>query len=745
MSAGLGAPAASRRGVAVPRPRRTRSVDYATAAWLSAIPCAVAALATGYLLGPPLGRAIALESGGYTFLGHWASWVHPEPTERARYVIAVCSVLLFAFATATAPRWLGSVPRRARAPLTIVAQLLLVGVVTGSLVAQAHFVFGPIYSFWLPISFKRTYFTPGTLVVGALLAAGLAVALRSGRLRLQAAAMLQGETRRLALVIGALVLVVTAVWMLHAVHTDAEVANARGATAYHLAFTMDETFAVLNGRTPLVDFSAQYASLWPFVVALPMLAFGKTVLVFTIAMCTITSVALLAIYGVLRRVTRSSLAALALYLPFLATSLFRIAGTLQSRSTNGSYYANFPLRYAAPFFLAWLVARRLQRGRDAAVEAWLLFVVAGLAVLNNGDFGIAALGATIAALLWTAPDTSRRALLRLAALAVAGLATALALVTMLTLIRAGSLPELWRLVDYARLYTVGNFSLLPIPGFFGVHLLVYLTYLAAIVIATVRMRRRARNRTLTGMLAWASVFGLGAGFYYVGRSHPAALIDQFSAWALALMLLTVVAVRELATPRCCRFAIGAVAVLFGFGVMSCSLAQTPTPWEQLQRLSAPVAQGERGPEPGALEPSADPQVARFVASLADGPDRSVYKPGAPVAILLTNGHRIADAYGVIDVSPYTGVESMETVQRVETAIRALRDAGGNTVILPDPLDESIYPVLARLGFEPMTAHGPRPYSRRAPPTPFEAPWPEGEGVSKWVDMRHLHPRALRAR
>jgi hypothetical protein len=438
--------------------------------------------------------------------------------------------------------------------------------------------------------------------------------------------------------------------MLHAVNSDASIANAPEDVRYHLGFTLDETVAVLDGRTPLVNFTAQYGSLWPFATALPMLAFGKTVLTFTVVLSALSGLALLAIYGVLRRATRSAPLALMLYLPFLATSLFMIGGTLANRSSVGTYFANFPLRYAMPFFLAWLTARRLERGGGQR-GTWLLFTVAGLALLNNGDFGVAALGATLAALLWTSERLDRATLLRLAAGVAAGLATALALVSLLTLVRAGSLPQLSRLVDYARTYAVGGFALMPIPGVLGLHLLIYLTYVAAIVVATVRALRGAANRVLTGMLAWAGVFGLGAGTYWVGRSHPVALKYQFSAWTLALALLTIVAVRELAAPRLRRTAVGALVVLFGFGVAACSLAQTPTPWSQVERLQAAFAPSEEGIEPDPLVPPDDASTRTFVTSLADGRDRFVVKPGAPVAILLTTGHRVADAYGVSNVSP----------------------------------------------------------------------------------------------
>jgi hypothetical protein len=738
------ASAASEAAIASPRGKARAGAhgaeDAATAAWLCAIPCAAVAALAILVLGPPLGRLLLPARNPYTFLPG-AGTPHPEPTEQARYLIALAAPLLGSLATAAAPRRLARVPQRFVGAVVTATQIALVGVVIASIVAQYRLRFGAIYTRGLEPTLTLHYFTPATLATAALLAGATAAALRSERLREHAAALLS-DSRRRRLLAGGLALGATAIWMLHAVHSDAEIGNAVEDVRYHLEFTLDETFAVLNGRTPLVNFTAQYGSLWPYAIAEPMLAFGKTVLTFTIVLCTITTLALLAVYGVLRRVARSAPAALLLYLPFLATSLYQISGTFQNRSTVGSYYASFPLRYAMPFLLAWLVARRIERGRDSATGAWLLFTAAALALLNNTDFGTAALGATIAALLWAAPQARTRAgLLRLAGAVAAGLATAVALVCLLTLVRAGALPQPARLVDYARTYAIGGFALMPIPGVLGVHLLVYLTYVAAIVVATVRTLRSARNRVLTGMLAWAGVFGLGAGTYWVGRSHPVALKYQFSAWALALALLTVVAVGELAAPRLRRTAIGALVVLFGFGVAACSLAQTPTPWGQLERLQAPFVPSAEEPDPNPLAPSPDPTVRRFVSSLADGPHRFVVERGAPVAILLTTGHRVADAYGVVNVSPFTG-QSLETAQRVEAVIDALRDAGGNTVILPDPLDASILPVLARHGFELLTSRGLRPYVAGRT-RPYALPWPGGGAVIKWVDTRHLHPRALR--
>ena len=55
--------------------------------------------------------------------------------------------------------------------------------------------------------------------------------------------------------------------------------------------------------------------------------------------------------------------------------------------------------------------------------------------------------------------------------------------------------------------------------------------------AAVRAARRAPDRTLTGMLAYAGLFGFATGGYFVGRSVPWQLWGLFPAWGFALSLL----------------------------------------------------------------------------------------------------------------------------------------------------------------------------------------------------------------
>ena len=698
---GVGATRPARRGARM-------AVEPDALAWLLAVPVALLAIALVALLGPPLGRLLHAGGNPYDFWRELRWAVVAEPTEQGRFLLALGAPLLLAGAlTAAVRRGVALPPRLAAAAVPLAQAAALAGIAVCVVVQQRLVYEVPIYQ--LGVSHRWRYFTPATLIVAAALTAVAYVVLARPALRARAAALLR-ETDRRRLVALLLAVALTALWLLHAVNTDSSIMGTSSHEWNPAQFTLDETYAVLNGRTPLVDFTAQYGSLWPYPTAAALALFGKTFLAFSLAMCAITAVALLAVYALLRRVTGSGVSALLLYLPFLATSLFMVGGTMTSRYTFGDYFGVFPLRYAGPFLLAWLLVRQLDGARPRA--PWALGLVAGLCVLNNVEFGLAALAATVGALLWTTDDRSARALARLAAQLALGLLAAYALVAALALARTGELPQLGRLLDYGRLYSVGGFGLQKLHSLLGLHLVLYLTYAAAIAVATVRALERAPNRPLTAMLVWSGIFGLGSAAYFMGRTHPELLVALFPTWALALALLSVDAVGRLARLPGARPGLGTLLVLGGMALAACSLAQFPLPWTQLQRIgedtpSAPLIEGE-APLPrfdGAFLP--DRSTRGFFASA---------RPGAPVAILLTTGHQIADAFGETNVSRYTGMYSMVTRERLRTVVDDLRAAGGTTLFLPETYQQ-VYEALARWGFE-----------RRSE----QVEWGDVP-VSKWVD------------
>lgn len=700
--------------------------DATAVAWLLALPAAALGALLVAVLGPPLGQLLAPAHPPFTYWLHNDFVMHPEPTEQARYLLAIAIPPLYALAVALTARAAPRVPAwTVTAGVPLAQALALLGAVA-CVLAQWGVDYGEIYTSQPGVSLSRDYFTPATLVVACAIAAAIALVLHDPRASARYAALTrESRGRRIAAL--ALAAALTAIWLLHAVNSDRSISIAVGAVRDHVEYQLNETFAVLNGRTPLVDFTSQYGSLWPFPIALSLVVFGKTLLAFTITSAAITGTAMLAVFGVLRRVARSSVTALLLFLPFLATSFFTISGGGANRYTFGAYFGVFPLRYAGPFLLAWLVARRLELGERA--RTWPLFVVAGLVILNNAEFGVPALAATVAALVWTMDDLRPRPLLRLLGTAAAGLAAAFALVALLTLVRTGSLPQLGRLVEFARVFAVGGFGLLPLPGVLGLHLAIYLTYAAAIGAGTVRAIERAPNRVLTGMLVWSGIFGLGAASYYMGRSHPDSLISTFSAWSLAVALLTVHGVQRVAASPTRRPGPALVAVLVAFGIAVCSLAQTPAPWSQLERIRTeqlPTLPISKTP----LLP--DPATRDFFASVASGSGSFEIREGAPVAILVTGGHRIAEAFGVVNVSPYSGLTSAVTEEQLENVIDALRAAGGTTLIMPMTANED-YLVLARAGFRYVTASGLRRYDGASlPPDDVEVVFPDDTLTAQWL-------------
>ncbi|HEV7774654.1 MAG TPA: hypothetical protein VGO48_15340 [Conexibacter sp.] len=633
-----------------------RSLTPAETAWLAAIPTAALVLLGIVLLGAPLGRTLLAPSPA-RFFALFQVEVRPEPVEQGRFLVALTAPLILTALTIAGTR--------RRLPATRVSDVLIpvvqaaaVGLAVICLLQQNEF-FGPLYPPAEMSPLLKTFFTPAALVVAAVGTVALVVALRRGPVRAAWVRIArEGPGRRG--VVGAVAVAAIAVWLTIAINTEGTIGAAYRDVGYHIQFPLDETFAVLDGRSPLVNFAAQYGSLWPYGFAGVMSLLGTSVGVWVALAVSVTGLGMLAIYGVLRRVAHSSLVGLLLFLPVLASSFSKLDGSLENRYSYANYYGTFPLRYAGPSILAWLVARHL--GDIWPRRIWPLFLVAGLVALNNADVGVAALGATVAAVLWGGGRLTRRRSGWWGLEAAGGLAAAFALVSVLTLARAGALPDLGLLLRYARLFASSGFAMYPMPTV-GLHLVLYATFVAAIGVATVRALRPDTDRLLTGMLAWSGVFGLGAGAYFTGRSTPANLEALLFPWSLAIALLVLPAVREIALHGSWRQPpIAAVACVFVFLAMACTLVQTPTPWSQIDRLRSTV--------PPIL---AAPLGQRFIADHTD--------PGESVAILGLLGHRIGTTLGVENVSLYSNSLSMPTVEQFDETIAALRRAGGRKIFL----------------------------------------------------------------
>jgi hypothetical protein len=607
------------------------------------------------------------------FFSIWLGLVHPKPVEETRYLMAVALTIAAAVGLARAGEPGRRPSDRILGPVAAVAKLGVVGLAVwcwrryesaNDKVGVGHF--------------RAVDVAAGALV--ALAVAGL-VWWRPRSVAAASAGTRPGAGR---LVWPGLATLTTACWLLPAIFRNRNIGHALFVMWWHLEFVYGDFVATLGGRTPLVDYNAEYGSLLPLMLEPPLRALGPSVGAFTGLMCLLTLAALVAVERALALISRSEALAFGLYLPFLAAGFFTEYRGGTERFYFANYFAVFPLRYLGPYLLLWLCARHL-RGRSPGSATWL-FAVGALATLNDVEFGLPALAATVVALAAAAPrDRPIRAWLApLARSAALGVAGALAVVVAGLWVRTGQLIEPGRLTRYAQLFGRAGFGEVPTPTI-GLHLVVYATFVATLTLAALRHRGGADDRALTGVLAFAGVFGLGAGSYYMGGSNPSQLIGVFSAWALAVALLALVAVRALADWRLGRAArpplFAAAAALLLAGLLATALTQFPAPWTQLRRIDARAAQ----------QPYDRTAASAFV--------RRTARPGEPVVVLEGLGPLIAHAAGVENVSPYSEVWAVWSEEQLREIVDALRRAHGTRFYLGRAGTAPGIPVsLTRAGF-----------------------------------------------
>jgi hypothetical protein len=618
---------------------RLRPLAPAEIAWLALIPCALAMLAAVLVLGPPLGHAL-FDRGSEALWppGWWEASGQPEPVRHGRYLLVALAPVVLAGVVLAAARWPPRLAPPAIHAAVAAGQAAVVAVAVVAVLGQRNLILRADRT--LPPELSL-----GVLALAAALTALAVVALRRRGVAARIAALAR-ERRGVRVAALAIAAVFAAAWLVEAVATDGLVEDAG-----KMNWIPNGAYAVLDGRTPLVDAHIVYSKLLPYPTALVLSAFGATTLTFTLFMALLSLLALLAVYAVLRRLV-GSVFALALFLPFVAIS--DVGHWMRLASI-------WPMRYGGPYLLAWLTARHVGGARPR--HAWILFVVAGLAAIDDIDFGLAALLATVAALACARAPRSLREIRRLAAAALAGTAVAVAAVTLFTLVRAGRPPSLDVLLEYPRLFTRLGLLALPLPRA-SLHLAIYATLAAAVVVAAVRLARGARDVLLTSMLAWSGVFGLVAGNYYVARPDDLKLETMLSAWGFAIALLTIVCVRALGArawraPRPVE-----LLVLFALALCVCTIPRMQSP-------EALIAQMLEWPAP------------RYRAVAKSFIARRTHR-GEKVAILLPEGWRLAYELGLENVSPYEAENAIVTRGQMRVMLDAMRREGVRMLFTPTP-------------------------------------------------------------
>lgn len=661
-------------------------------AWLAVVPAVAIVAPALRWLAPPLARTVMPTPSWHVFPSV-RSLIVPEPLEQLRYFMALATpVLIIGFALLL--RW-AAVRRswsRARwcGPGVVAVQLLVVA--------------GAGYC-WADQADRRPWFTGVNLVVALVVAGALLALVRRGLV-----ARSIGRAWTVVAMVAAVLL--TVVWLLPALYGNAAITHASGILTYHLQFTMNELLTVANDQAPLVGYASQYTKLLPYLVAPVLGVTGTSVMAVTGIMWALSLASMLAVYLALRTVTGNAVAALLLYVPFLAVSNYTLVEEGPERILLANLYGVVPLRVTAPFVVAWLMTLELKRPHRGARVA--LFVAGGLAAANNIEYGLPCLGALFVGLLcarnaggWTWSECKR-----LVTEAVAGCALAVVAVCVLTLATSGTLPDLKYLAQFNRAFAIEGFGLVPMPAY-GLHVVVFLTFCAALTVAAVASATGSafarRSPVLVGALAYSGVLGLGSYAYWVGRSAPDALFSLFPTWGFTVCLLVWTIVREAGprrSPALRTVAVPAVLVLTFFGLMATVVVQIPSPAAQIRRLTAesllagdPPASSlacvtsPRADRPCPIAPASFEHKAavRFVEANTE--------PGERVAILTGMGHSIAMDSGVRNVSPYSHPDAIAFAEQMDFLFQALERAKGTKVFLGLSYPE-IAVVLRQRGFVP---------------------------------------------
>ena len=672
-------------------PGRAATAPARDRVWLAIAAGALLTVAAILVLGGPLGKLTVpdpldllpdpLVTGGL---------IMPEPTELARFVIAVIGAIAVAAWVAYGPaRRLGRLAGTARVAAAVgpYAVLAFVAVAWATRSEPAWSVD------------RDNYFS----ALAGLAAVGLAaLAVWLARRRTPAAG--SGIGRLIALlrrrpIAATLAVLATVCFLLPGVFTDNSLGNGMAFIVIgHLPALFADFTAVGNGATPGVDFASQYSSLLPYVLAPFLSLTDYSPASFTVFANLASALALLALWRALVLLARDELAGLALYLPVLALSVVPLTVDGAERLANNSQYQILPERYLMPCVILWVLARHLRGIGPRRQEA--IFFLAGLAVVNNPEFGTANLAAAFIALALAAPEgPSLRALPGLIARAALGLVAAFALVVALDLIRSGSLPSVELLTYYVRLFGSQGFALVRMPTL-GLHLALYATFAGALVLAAALARRGDADRIQVGLLGYAGLFGLVAGGYYAGRSVSYSLIGLFPAWGLALAVLAWWVWRRLRSAPGLGAALrGAgplgLAALVGLGLAATTVIQVAAPWDQIQRLAADsdkVTNFELGP------------VEDFVAANTDD--------GQPVAWIGEDGSLVARAAGVRNVDPIGDAFHVIATEQLDYILERLADEGGDTVITYDP---PTTPLRLHVGItDYLGSHGFAPVARSEP-------------------------------
>jgi hypothetical protein len=581
-----------------------------------------------------------------TFFARNTSALDPEPREQLAYLVLLSAPIVLVVLTVLLTRLRPSIAcSRWVVRAAVAGEVMVMLLVLASIAAQLRI---------------GRYFTVPALGLGMVIGIlTLAVVVASpGRLRQVRLPRVVSARSRRASRIALGVAAVLALCVCSGLYTIHNLRFAPEEASFHIPFSSEEFSSVLNGATPLVDFTPQYSFVLPYVLE-PVfdLQGGLTVTTFSVTMVAFSWLGLLAVYGAFRVATGRPLQALLTFAAFVGLALYPTSVDHGLTMSSASYYADLPLRYGLPFALTLLLVKTVP-----SLDPRLVFCLglgAGATVMNNLDFGLPALGATVIA-LWCAARTRGRLPLRELTLLMLGLGVVVLGVVAVALARSGSVPDFEQMLYYPRQFALAGFLMKPIPGPFGLYLVMFLTLAGGLVLALLLAEGGSADEgeaVRLALLAYSSTFGLGVGSYFVGRSEYHVLAAIFAAWALCLAAASAVIIPHLG--RLVR--------------ASLALRLAAAPALALTAASLTVGIASLPAQAGALD--LHDKLRNGPSLYANGPMRALMQRCAPnganAAVVYPFGYQLANAANVRDWFPYASERDVVTYQQLDSVRSSL--------------------------------------------------------------------------
>jgi hypothetical protein len=579
-----------------------------------------------------------------TFLHGAGIDLAPEPLEQQTYLTAVAAVLILPVVVSLSLRSRFA-QARLRPEFGQAVEILLIAGVTLSWASSQDFIRQT-----LPLASD----SGGTLVGFT----ALLVALWPARTAIARWTARRGP--RNELMAFGLASAFTALLCAAGIYRNGDLTSTLPIISYHDQFTFTETYSVVGGLTPLVDFTPQYASVLPYLYAPFLMLKPMSIGMFTVVNTGAATLALLCGYGALRLLTGRPLRALFLYVPVVALASVPIPGAMDGGrvATVSTYFAVMPMRYAGPLVCLGLVALLAHRNGNRRLMIGV-GIASGLTLINNFEFGLPTLCAVLVA-AWISTYTARTGVRRTAQhlLPLAGgIVAALLLFVVLSVARTGQVPDPLAATYFSRQFAGAGFYMLPFGPVFAFPAIVFLTFAGAVLIGITptligRRKANAHARVEAAVLTFTGIFGMGAFAYFVGRSHPSVLTAVFCAWGFALAALSHVALRWLSSTRGAGRVGSPLAILTIAMFVICgtaALGQSAYALEQVERIFTTSETARAS--------AATPTKAIAIA-------RDCISPETSSIIFLPYGLKIAQAANLQDHAPFNHPGSVKSAQQL---------------------------------------------------------------------------------